>query len=232
MRKYTFEEVKNFVESQEHTLLSTEYINNKQKLLLQCNRCKRIFPMRFDSFKNQGHRCECYSKPIVLTYEFVKEYVEKEGYFLLSDKYVNNTEKILLWCGNSNHEPFLVKFNNFKDCNSRCPHCNISKLESKTEKILKENNIQFNKQHNFNDCKIKRTLPFDFYLPKYNIAIECDGKQHYLYGCFGGNLLSLMNIKYRDNIKTKYCQENNIKLIRIPYWEIDNIEGILLKELK
>lgn len=230
MRRCTFEEVKEYIKSQEHTLLSTEYKNNKQELLIQCDRCGKIFSMRYDSFKNQGHRCECYSKPKILTYEYVKEYIENEGYTLLSKEYINNATKILVWCRNQEHKPFGVKFNNFKDCNSRCPHCNISKLEKKTEEILKNNNILFNKQYSFDDCRTKRTLPFDFYLPQWNIAIECDGKQHYLYGCFGGDLLNLMNIKYRDTIKTNYCQQNNIKLIRIPYWEINNIENILSKE--
>ena len=41
-----------------------------------------------------------------------------------------------------------------------------------------------------------------------------------------------MNQHYIDNIKTQYCQQNNIKLIRIPYWEFKNIENILIKELK
>ena len=40
------------------------------------------------------------------------------------------------------------------------------------------------------------------------------------------------NIKYLDNIKTKYCEDNNIKLIRIPYWNYNNIEQILELELK
>ena len=31
----------------------------------------------------------------------------------------------------------------------------------------------------------------------------------------------------RDNIKNNYCRENNIKLLRIPYWDYDNIENIL-----
>ena len=42
------------------------------------------------------------------------------------------------------------------------------------------------------------------------------------------------NFKIRvehDNIKTQYCLDNNIKLIRIPYWEFDNIENILKQEL-
>ena len=34
-----------------------------------------------------------------------------------------------------------------------------------------------------------------------------------------------------DNIKSQYCKDNNIKLIRIPYWEYDNINEILDKEL-
>ena len=138
MRKYTFEEVRDFIASKDHTLLSTEYINNKQHLSIQCNRCGRIFPMRYDSFNNQGHRCECYSKPTILTYEFVKKYIEEKGYYLLSNEYINNTTKLLVWCGNPNHEPFKVKFNNFKDNDSRCPYCyNNSKLENETEEVLK-----------------------------------------------------------------------------------------------
>ena len=45
-------------------------------------------------------------------------------------------------------------------------------------------------------------------------------------------LLDLMNLKRNDNIKTEYCKNNNIKLIRIPYWEFDNIEQIICQELK
>lgn len=35
-----------------------------------------------------------------------------------------------------------------------------------------------------------------------------------------------------DQTKNEYCRKNNIKLIRIPYWEFGNIEEILNKELK
>ena len=35
--------------------------------------------------------------------------------------------------------------------------------------------------------------------------------------------------QYRDKIKTEYCKNNNIKLIRIPYTDFDNIEKILNK---
>ena len=32
-------------------------------------------------------------------------------------------------------------------------------------------------------------------------------------------------------IKRKYCEENNIKLIEIPYWKLNNIEKILEEAL-
>ena len=38
--------------------------------------------------------------------------------------------------------------------------------------------------------------------------------------------------KQRDEIKNKYCKENNIPLIRIPYWEKDNMEYFLFEKMK
>lgn len=38
--------------------------------------------------------------------------------------------------------------------------------------------------------------------------------------------------KIRDSIKDKYCIKNDIKLIRIPYWEGNHIKDILVQELK
>ena len=41
------------------------------------------------------------------------------------------------------------------------------------------------------------------------------------------NLDTFISIKIRDTIKNMYCDKNNLNLIRIPYWEINNIEEIL-----
>jgi hypothetical protein len=233
MRRLSYEYVKEYIENFGYKLLSKEYKNNKTELEIQCNDCGNIFHMRFNNFKDGKHRCECKSKPLVLTYEYVKNYIESCGYKLLSKEYKNNATYLLVWCGNPNHKPYKVKFNNFKDCNSRCPECNTtSKGEEKIKEILIKYNIKFNQQYLFNDCRNTRPLPFDFYLPQYNITIEYDGRQHYKLDCFNMNLLDLMNLKYNDNKKTQYCNNNNIKLIRIPYWDFNNIEKILKKELK
>lgn len=67
-------------------------------------------------------------------------------------------------------------------------------------------------------------MPFDFYLPMYNMAIEYDGEFHYRQ-IPGFN--DLPSQQHRDEIKTQYCEENDIILLRIPYWDKDNIESIL-----
>jgi len=55
--------------------------------------------------------------------------------------------------------------------------------------------------------------------------LEYDGEFHYIEFPNLGN--DLAGQQRRDAIKTKYCDENDIILLRIPYWGKDNIESIL-----
>ena len=48
---------------------------------------------------------------------------------------------------------------------------------------------------------------------------------------FYGGEEELKKQQNRDSIKTQYCLDNNIKLIRIPYWELKNINKILSENL-
>ena len=74
-------------------------------------------------------------------------------------------------------------------------------------------------------------------MPLYNTCIEYDGKQHYMNVDFQGNctdeeLSEKLKInKKRDKIKDKYCKKNGIKLLRIPYYDFDKIEDILINYL-
>lgn len=73
---------------------------------------------------------------------------------------------------------------------------------------------------------------YDFYLPQYNLFIEYDGQQHYEPVRFYGNNIEenmkiFQKVQEHDKIKNKYCEENNIHLLRIPYWETKNIEMII-----
>ena len=69
-------------------------------------------------------------------------------------------------------------------------------------------------------------------MPAYNILIEYDGAQHYEecgHGWFTEE--KLQEIKKRDEYKTKWCKENNIPLIRIPYTEYENLSIEMIQKL-
>lgn len=111
------------------------------------------------------------------------------------------------------------------DCALRgcgCLHCRGSKGEKYIGEWLDNHNIIYESQKSFVDCKDKQPLPFDFYLPDYNCCIEYDGKQHFEPIEWFGGQESLEYTQKHDNIKNEYCQNNNIKLLRIPYYT--NIE--------
>jgi hypothetical protein len=111
-----------------------------------------------------------------------------------------------------------------------CPSCNESKGELRIKQILKRKNIIFIFQKTFDDCRNlnNRKLKFDFYLPKQNILIEYDGKQHYEPIEYFGGVNSYNKLKEYDIIKTNFTKTKNIKLIRISYQNYNNIEKILL----
>lgn len=113
---------------------------------------------------------------------------------------------------------------------------NVAKRNSNGTKIIEEYftnlNIKYTKEKTFKNCKNINLLYFDFYLDDYNICIEYDGIQHYKpIDRFGGEI-GFKSQKIRDDIKNKFCLNNSIKLIRIPYWEQTNIYILLENKLK
>ena len=101
-----------------------------------------------------------------------------------------------------------------------CGCVTLSKGCYEIEQILKSNNITFIKEYKFIDCFLINPLPFDYFLPDYNLLIEFDGEHHYPEKT-KNSIYQLTKI--RDNLKNNYCKEHNIPLKRIPYWEKDNL---------
>jgi hypothetical protein len=120
---------------------------------------------------------------------------------------------------------------------SNCSFCKPkSRLEEKVSNVLNSLNVFYIKENRFSDCKFKKPLPFDFYIPENNIAIECFGEQHYYPVDFGGkkdgsHLIDFEKRKFNDSIKEKYCLEHHIELLIIPYWEENNINEIIINKL-
>lgn len=111
-----------------------------------------------------------------------------------------------------------------------CPSCSQSKGEKEISKILKELNINFIEQKTFDSClnnKTGRLLKFDFYVPSKNLLIEYDGEQHYRPVEFFGGTKEFINRQSLDKIKNRYANDNGFKLLRIPYYEKENILNII-----
>ena len=92
-------------------------------------------------------------------------------------------------------------------------------------------NIDFIFQKTFKECKDKNVLPFDFYISKYNLIIEFDGIQHFKpISKFDGEEGFVTRVLH-DAIKNQYCEDNNINILRIPYWDYDNIEKLIKEKI-
>lgn len=93
-----------------------------------------------------------------------------------------------------------------------CPKCNRSRLEETVENVLLENGIVFETQKRFNWLGFQS---LDFYLPDYNIAIECQGEQHFsLVELFGGDDGFKTRITL-DIKKNKHCLNNGVKILYV-----------------
>lgn len=226
-KPHSQEFVRNLVESRGYILLEP-YVNKRTKLKLQCPNGHK-HEIRLDSFQNGSGCKQCMIDNMKNDTEDVINKLNNKGFKLLS-KYTVNNDKITLQC-EKNHI-FESTYDRIINHGSGCPICNKSKGELKIRNFLDNNKIYYKQEYKFKDCKFYKELPFDFYLYDYDICIEFDGIQHFEIIKHFGGLDDFIGRIIRDTIKNKYCEDNNIKLIRIPYWEIDNIENILIKELK
>ena len=149
--------------------------------------------------------------------EFVKKAKEihKNKYDYSKVNYINNKTKVCIIC--PVHGEFWQTPNDHLDGHG-CPKCNERKLEKETRFFLMENNIKFEYQKRFSWLG-KQSL--DFYLPDYNIAIECQGKQHFQPIKFFGGEKAFEKQVERDKKKKKLCEENNLKL-----YYVNNLKNI------
>ena len=112
-----------------------------------------------------------------------------------------------------------------------------SKGELKICKLLKDNNIEFEEQKTFENCRFedsKWLARFDFWI-KNKYLLEYDGDLHYFSkDCGWNNEKLLKTTREHDNFKNKWCKENNIPLIRIPYTHYNelSIKDIMLETSK
>lgn len=101
-----------------------------------------------------------------------------------------------------------------------CPLCKNSHFESIVLSFLKKHKIQFKQEQTFSWLKRKSLLKLDFYLPEYNVAIECQGSQHFGLNSTRFNFMSESDYKdtrIRDELKYNLCKEHGIRILYFCY---------------
>ena len=182
-----------------------EYVNSRTKIKCKCKLDGYEWKARPNSLL-MGTGCpKCYGNANKTTEEFKQEIKEINDNIEILGKYTNDRTKIKVRCKLDGYE-WEATPNNLLS-GQGCPKCDESKGEKRVAEYLDSKNIEY------------------------------DGEDHYMFVFRGkGDTYEkafnrFIGTKVRDTIKTVYCKKNNIKLIRIPYWDFDSIEEILEKEL-
>lgn len=214
------EEVKN--KSNGKILFIGEYKGVYEKALFHCIKHNRDFLMTPSSFLQGNYWCKkCKYEQIRKAQRKTEKYFESElyqkhnGTIKCCEKYVNTHKKIKFQC-------LICKNYFYAEPNSvlrlsGCPYCARSHGEDYVSEYLLERGINFETQKKFSGCFYKRQLPFDFYLPDFNVLIEYDGVQHSHPIDFFGGEKGFKAQNKRDTIKNDYAIKNNIHLLRIMY---------------
>lgn len=187
------------------------YVKNNQKIEIVCP-IHGVFKQRPNRHL-MGDGCPKCANKTLKHEDFINlaNKIHNFKYTYIS-RYINMKTQILIEC--PIHGLFEQLPHNHIYQKNGCPVCNASKSELLIKQIFDRENINYEYQKRFKECKNKRTLPFDFYLPDLNTCIEYDGIHHF------EEIYSHEDLKYRqknDTIKTNFCKDNNIKLHRISY---------------
>ena len=158
MWKLTIGFVRNEFEKEGYVLLSKKYVNSKTKLECKCPK-GHIYLVSWSSWKS-GCRCIHCSNQVKPTIKFIRAEFEKEGYILLSKRYVNNRTKLHYICPNGHKHS--VSWKGWQKNGNRCPYCS-KKIKKTIVEIRKSFNDRgytlLSKSYKNAFCKLKYKCP-------------------------------------------------------------------------
>ena len=195
--------------------IKTQWVNNHTRKLKQAEFIKEVASGKTNKRLDKAE---------------IVERLNKKDINFVSIDYENNKGYITYSCRKCGYKGRISITNlNYKGCAG----CKQSKGEQKIAFILDKLGIEYLRQYKIKECKLQMPLPFDFAVienSKLVFLIEYDGDFHYK-PFKKGDEISLKKTIERDNIKTQYCISNNIDLLRIPFWDYDNIENIINNQI-
>jgi hypothetical protein len=206
MTKKTFFEEANKKHNNIYNYSKTNYITRRKHICIICPEHGEFWQTPANHLR--GNKCpQCVTtKPT--TEEFIKKANEVHNfkYNYSITEYIGCRKKIKFIC--NKHGIFEQTPESHLKGNT-CPKCRESKIENIIRTILEDNNIKYIYEKRFEWLGIQS---IDFYLSDYNIAIECQGEQHFKPVAIFGGENRINKTKDLDLKKFKLCKENNIKL--------------------
>ena len=209
-----------------------EYINAQTPILFRCDDCGKEWYVR-PSDLSHGARCpHCkHNNKFAAKRAELVEYMDRfDPTIEVLGEYKGRHNHIKCRCRICGNEWNSTPGNLMGGCG--CPACKSSAGERRIRAYLMGHGVMYVQEYRFKDCRDEHVLPFDFYIPHMNMVVEYDGEQHYRPVKFAGTNDNGGTVRYlktlrRDAIKNKYCADHDIKLVRIPYTEYDEIDEIL-----
>ena len=191
------------------------YINSKKKIKLICPIHGEIEVLAYKALNGYGcpecRKEESYKKLMTSNEDWITKAreVHHDRYDYSLTQYNGYYNKIKIIC--PIHGEFeQIAYDHIQG--KGCPKCKLSKMEKEWMNYLTDNNIAYDYQYRPSFLKQGRSqLSLDFYLPEYNIAIECQGVQHFRYVKFFDRGHT-NNLYKRDITKLELCKKNHIKL--------------------
>jgi len=203
--KPAIEFIRSEFEKENYRLLTTKYINNRQKLYYICPK-RHQHNITWSSWQ-QGHRCPYCAGNGKPTIEFIRLEFKKENYQLLTNQYKNCDQKLEYICSNGHRHD--ISWNAWRQ-GRRCSYCIItaSKGEIEVRKFVESLGVKIlsNDRSQIFNFDTNRKFELDIFMPDFNKAIEYNGNYWH-------------KNRKEDLIKQQLCELKNINLLII--WEND-----------
>lgn len=219
-----FKECSEKIHGGKYDYSKVNYVNSRTLVKIVCPIHGEFFQKPMDHLNGNGCQ-ECGKSKIwdtrgrKTTENFIEDAIKIHGnkYDYSETVYKTNREKVVIICHKKNkhgkeHGRFLQKAGAHLRGNG-CPKCRNSYLEMSLRVFFDENGINYEQEKTFPWLRKNKNSPLflDFYLPDYNVGIECQGVQHFM--VLKNNIKKFDEIKNNDNFKKEKCEENNLRLL-------------------
>lgn len=229
--------------SQKHPHIQLIYydgINSKDSLWLCTKHNKKFKKVLSTMLRTEESGCdECYKERMrrdfaCTTEEFIIRLKQVHPDLELIGEYINSTTPIKIYCNTHNYE-FQTTPVDILNRVSCCPKSFKTYKEETMCSLIESWGYNIDRQHCFDECRDVNLLKFDCYLTDFNTVIEYDGENHYFPVKYGTQswddaIRKHEYTKKHDKIKNDFCVKNKINLIRVPYFEFENMDSFLFDE--